>query len=176
MGVIYEAEDTRLQRRAALKFLPPELEDAPVALERFMREARAASALNHPNICTIYGVEEHQGRHFIAMELLDGRSLDRIINGRALPLSSILDLGIQVADALDAAHARGIVHRDVKPANIFVTQRGQAKVLDFGLAQVEQPALETIGAGPTAMRLTQAGSAMGTVAYMSPEQARGEDL
>jgi serine/threonine protein kinase/Tol biopolymer transport system component len=176
MGVIYEAEDTRLGRRAALKFLPPELEDAPAALERFMREARAASALNHPNICTIYGVEEHEGRHFIAMELLDGRSLDRIINGRALPLTSILDLGVQVADALDAAHQRGIVHRDIKPANIFVTQRGQAKVLDFGLAQVEQPALETIGAGATAIRLTQQGSAMGTVAYMSPEQARGEDL
>ena len=176
MGVIYEAEDIRLGRRAALKFLPPELEDAPAALERFMREARAASSLNHPNICTIYGVDEHEGRHFIAMELLDGRSLDRMINGRALALATILDLGIQVADALDAAHQRGIVHRDIKPANIFVTQRGQAKVLDFGLAQVEQPALETIGAGATAIRLTQQGAAMGTVAYMSPEQARGEEL
>jgi eukaryotic-like serine/threonine-protein kinase len=176
MGVIYEAEDTRLGRRAALKFLPPEMEDAPAALDRFMREARAASALNHPNICTIYGIEEHDGRHFIAMELLDGRSLDKVINGRALPLATILDLGIQVADALDAAHHRGIVHRDIKPANIFVTQRNQAKVLDFGLAQVEQRELETVGAGATAIKLTQRGAAIGTVAYMSPEQARGESL
>ncbi len=154
----------------------------PTALERFKQEARAASALNHPNICTIYAIEECEGQHFIAMELLEGQSLDEKIDGHPLPLDKILDIGIQVTDALDVAHGKGIVHRDLKPANIFLTSRGQAKILDFGLAKLtydRRAALETVaGNAPTTspLMLTTPGTAVGTVAYMSPEQARGEEL
>ena len=182
MGVVYEAEDSRLGRHVALKFLPRELEQDPRALERFKQEARAASALNHPNICTIYAIEECDGQNFIAMELLEGQSLDEKIDGHPLPLDKILDIGIQITDALDVAHSKGIVHRDLKPANIFVTTRGQAKILDFGLAKLthdRRAALETIGSNPpatAATMLTSPGMAVGTVAYMSPEQARGEEL
>ncbi len=182
MGVVYEAEDSRLGRHVALKFLPAALEQDPHALERFKQEARAASALNHPNICTIYAIEECNGQNFIAMELLEGESLNEKIDGHALPLDKILDICTQITDALDVAHSKGIVHRDLKPANIFVTTRGQAKILDFGLAKLvydRRGALETVaGNAQTAspVMLTQPGTAVGTVAYMSPEQARGEEL
>jgi eukaryotic-like serine/threonine-protein kinase len=182
MGVVYEAEDSKLGRHVALKFLSTEAERDPYALERFKQEARAASALNHPNICTIYAVEECEGRSFIAMELLEGQSLAEKINGQPMPLDKILDIGIQVTDALDIAHHKSIVHRDLKPANIFITSRGQAKILDFGLAKLireRQAAMETIGGDtPTyaPVHLTSPGTAVGTVAYMSPEQARGEEL
>ena len=183
MGVVYEAEDSKLGRSVALKFLPPDLAQDSQSLERFQREARAASALNHPNICTVFAIEQHERQHFIVMELLEGKTLLQMMGRQPFPVDQVLDLAVQIADALESAHAKGIVHRDIKPANIFVNPRGQVKILDFGLAKIEGLRREGAPGGGEVSQLetlvardelTVPGTAMGTVSYMSPEQARGQ--
>jgi eukaryotic-like serine/threonine-protein kinase len=174
-----EAEDLNLKRRIALKFLADPLRKTDVAFQRFIREAQSASALNHPNICTIHEIGEHEGHPFIAMELMKGEPLNRVIGGKPMEIEKVIDLTIEISDALDAAHNEGIIHRDIKPANIIVTERGHAKLLDFGLAKQSMKEIESAAELPTGSvheHLTKSGSTMGTVAYMSPEQARGQDL
>jgi serine/threonine protein kinase len=179
MGIVYRAEDLRLGRHVALKFLPEAATSDPLATERFQREARTTSALNHPNICTLHDVGEHEGRRFIVMELIDGATLDKVLGAGALPVDRVIDISINVADALDTAHNEGILHRDIKPGNIFITKRGQVKVVDFGLAKMmgARNGLTPVDVTMAEQHsLTSAGMAVGTVAYMSPEHARGEAI